>query len=548
MKNKTNTGAFLGAVMALLIAYAMRNYPFPQQTLLLSFTMALRYIIHASLLLAWCFSLSRRLVNQKLRRLLLSVGALMAFWLTVRTIKFEFVADPTEPVVRYLWYCFYIPMVLIPMLGVFVINYLGKPENYSHPRWMNWLFGLADALIVTVFTNDLHQQVFFFHKGIELFDSHYEYRFIYFILMAWYILLGLYFVGMLLKKSRIPGSRGVQLLPLFIMLAASVFWILYSLRLINCDLTVIDCLLVASLLESAIQIGMLPSNTKHAQLFAATTIPVQIVDEAFCPRYVSDGATPLRECELRETLNGAVHMDNALLRSVPITAGRVVWMDDISEVNALHQQLQDIRLQLHEETTLLQAEIELKERKSEIDEQNRIYDRIVREVSPQLSHAEVLFSRIEGDPKLVRTLLPKVCVLGSYIKRRGNLLLLGEEHRRLQAAELEHCLRESLENLRLDGVFTMLNTCCEGTLTAECIVAVYDLYETLVERLWESMTAMLINLNCKNGGVSMNIQMGCTEEIAEAGLADITFPYGALSYEFMEEDVVIKLTIGGDTV
>lgn len=72
-------------------------------------------------------------------------------------------------------------MVLIPLLGIFVVNYLGKPENHSHSKWMNALFLLAGLLISAVFTNDLHQQVFFFHKGIELFDSQYQYRFLYVI-------------------------------------------------------------------------------------------------------------------------------------------------------------------------------------------------------------------------------------------------------------------------------------------------------------------------------------------------------------------------------
>ena len=81
---------------------------YPDQILLISTVKMLRYVIHVTLLIGWCVSLNRRLQNRQVRCLLIIVGILMTFWLTVRTIKFEFIADPTHPIVRYLWYCYYI--------------------------------------------------------------------------------------------------------------------------------------------------------------------------------------------------------------------------------------------------------------------------------------------------------------------------------------------------------------------------------------------------------------------------------------------------------
>ena len=527
-----------------MIAYAIRwIIPYdPNQTLLISAAMMARYAIHVCLLIAWCVSLNRRLQNRQVRCLLILVGILMAFWLTVRTIKFEFIADPTHPIVRYLWYCYYIPMVLIPMIGVFVVKYLDKLADYTHPKQMNLLLIPAFLLLGIVFTNDLHRLVFDFPQGIELFDSKYTYGFVYYILMAWFILGGLYFVVMLLKKSRVPGSKKMQRLPLFIMLGAIVFWVLYTLKLIKCDLTAMDCLIITCLLESAIQSGIIPSNTNHRELFDITTVPVQIVDADYQPHYVSGAALPLSEADLKKTEAGAVHMDNTLLRSTPITAGRVVWQDDITVQNTLRQQLQDIREQMSEENTLLQAEVELTEHKAKVDEQNRLYDRIAQEVAPQLIRAEELMQRVSAEPEKARELMAKICVLGCYIKRRGNLLLLGEENKQIPAAELEHCIRESLDNLRLGGVFTLLDSHCDGTLPVADVVAIYDFYENVAERLLDKATAFLINLKCEGGAMTMNIQIGCSEEIAEQAFAGLTFSCGSFRYEVMEEDVVVSLT------
>ena len=544
IKNKTTINSAIWATVALLIAYAIRwiiSYD-PNQTLLISAAMMARYAIHVCLLIAWCISILRRLTNRQVRNLLIAVGILMAFWLTVRTIKFEFIADPTHPIVRYLWYCYYIPMVLIPMIGVFVVKYLDKLADYTHPKQMNLLLIPAFLLLGIVFTNDLHRLVFDFPQGIELFDSKYTYGFVYYILMAWFILGGLYFVVMLLKKSRVPGSKKMQRLPLFIMLGAIVFWVLYTLKLIKCDLTAMDCLIITCLLESAIQSGIIPSNTNHRELFDITTVPVQIVDADYQPHYVSGAALPLSEADLKKTEAGAVHMDNTLLRSTPITAGRVVWQDDITVQNTLRQQLQDIREQMSEENTLLQAEVELTEHKAKVDEQNRLYDRIAQEVAPQLIRVEDLMKRVSAEPENAREWMAKICVLGCYIKRRSNLLLLGEDNKQIPAAELEHCIRESLENLRLGGVFTLLNSQCDGTLPVTDVVAIYDFYENVAERLLDKATAFLINLKCEDGAMTMNIQIGCSEEIAEQAFSGLTFSCGSFRYEVMEEDVVVSLT------
>ena len=141
IKNKTTIYSAIRATVALLIAYAIRwIIPYdPNQTLLISAAMMARYAIHVCLLIAWCISILRRLTNRQVRNLLIAVGFLMAFWLTVRTVKYELIADRTNPIGRYIWYSYYIPMVLIPLIGFFVVKYIDKPIDYDHPKWMNYL-------------------------------------------------------------------------------------------------------------------------------------------------------------------------------------------------------------------------------------------------------------------------------------------------------------------------------------------------------------------------------------------------------------------------
>ena len=542
-KTAARNYAIIAAVL-MAVAFLLREIYEDQPDAMLQSVMCLiRDTIHISLLFSWVLSVQRRLVNRNVRRLMLMVGCLLLFWLVDKIVKWDFTGSVTHPLVRYLWYGFYVGMLFVPTLGAFIINYLGKPEDYSHPKKLNYLLIPPTVMLIAVFTNDLHQKVFVFYNGFLNFDLDYGYDWFYYIVMGWFIVMGFYFVVMMLVKSRVPGSRKLQKMPLAIMAFAALFWIGYSMKLYNCDLTIMDCLIIVLLLESAIQSGLLPSNTRYQEVFDSTTVPVLIVDRDYQPHYVSGAALPVSEAQMRQSSVGTVDLGDALLSSAPINAGHVVWQNDITKLNELRSRLQSTLEQLGEENTLLQAELELKEKRAKADEQNRLYDRIASEVEPQLIKAEQLLHRIEQEPENNRNLLAKLCVLGSFIKRRGNLLLLGEENGVIQARELEYCIRESMDNLNLSGVFTSFSSRCDGQLQLRSIVAAYDFYEQLVERLLDEMTAMMVNLTCTKGKIRMNIQMGCTGEIAQQVLDDLVLPFGSVTYEIMDEDIVLDLTI-----
>ena len=548
-QRKTMTAAAAAALMAIAFVLRMIYEDLPN-AMLQSVLCLTRDSIHLFLLFMWVVSLHRRLTNKNVRRLMLLVGGLLLFWLVDKIVKWDFTGSVTHPLVRYLWYGFYVGMLFVPTLGAFIINYLGKPEDYSHPKKLNYLLIPPTVMLIAVFTNDLHQKVFVFYNGFLNFDRQYGYDWVYYIVMGYFVVMGFYFVVMMLLKSRVPGSRRMQKMPILIMTFAALFWAGYSMRLYNCDLTIMDCLIIILLLESAIQSGLLPSNTRYREVFDSTTVPVQIVDRDFQPHYVSGGALPVSEEQMRRSGGATVDLGDSLLSSAPIRAGRVVWQDDITQINELRSRLQDTMSQLGEENTLLQAELELKANRAKADEQNRLYDRIASEVEPQLIKADALLQRIEQEPEDSRRLIAWVCVLGSYIKRRGNLLLLGEENGAVQARELEYCIRESMDNLNLASVFTSFNSRCDGQLQVKSVVAAYDFYEKLVERLLDDLTAMMVNLTCTDGNIAMNIQMGCISRICADVLEDISLPGDNLRWEITDEDIILDMTItkGGEGV
>ena len=547
-KRKTILYAICVAALLIIAYYSRAFHTRVDEPVLKMFLVMLRSVIQISLVFGWCTSVRTRIINKQVRHYLIAVGILLAFWLILRTCKWEFIAQNGTHLGRYLWYAYYIPIVFVPLLGVFIIDHIGKTENYKTPNSLKYMYIPAAFLVTAVFANDLHNLVFSFPGGYQNSESDCIYHILYYVTMAWFIFLGIYFVVMLIKKSRVPGSRSFQKLPAVILGISIIFWIMYCMHIVGGDLAAIDCIMIIALLESAIQSGLIPSNTNYYELFRSSTVSAQIVDADYQPCMVSGTATPLTEDVMRSAEAEPVDLGDTILHSKAITGGHVLWQDHVKQINDLIEELRDTQERLGEKNELLRAELELKENRARTEEKSRLYDRIAKEVAVRLAKAEELLKLAETDPKQTKSVIAKVSVICAYIKRRGNLLMLGEEGNIIPATELEYCIRESLDNLRLGGVFTSFDSKCHGELKLEHAVAVFDFYENIIERLLDDATAMLIHLDCKDGIIKMRLQIGCNEDIAEHTLSELSIPCGKFEWDIQDEDVTVTLHLseGGD--
>ena len=496
--------------------------------------------IHLTLIFMWCGSVKRRIVSRPVRRMLIAVGCLMAFWLVARTWKWEYISTPADPVGRYCWYGYYVPMVLIPLLGVFIVDHIGRPEGYHCPRWMMLLYAPAVMLVVGVFTNDLHRLAFDFPQDIAQYNDVYTYGPIYFLTVVWFVVWGFYFVAMLMKKCRRISNKKLRLLPLGIMVFLVAFWTAYALGFRNCDLTAINCLFIAMLLESAIQSGLIPANTNYWTLLQLPVCPIQIVDKAGQICYRSEIVAD-KICEPRDT---PYYQADSVTYCKPVSGGFVLWQDDVRQINILTKQLKERQEALNEDNSLLKSEAELRKNRGKTAETIRLYDSVSQQVVKQLRQVNRLLDQAGENPADRRALLARVCVLGAYIKRRGNLVLLKEQTDTVPVKELEFCLRESLDNLRMSGVFTSLNAAVDTRTSAQSLCAAYDWFEEIVEALYGKITAILIHLSDGNGSIHLRLQVGCGEPIASEEVMLLRPAVGSMRYDIQDEDMVLDLVIG----
>lgn len=112
----------------------------------------IRALLYLLLFALWGFSLDRRIIQTQALHCLRLTAALMLVWLILRTLKYEFVTDLT--VARYIWYLYYLPMLFIPLLGVYIALSLGKSEEYRLTGRIGALAIIPAVLFLLVITNE----------------------------------------------------------------------------------------------------------------------------------------------------------------------------------------------------------------------------------------------------------------------------------------------------------------------------------------------------------------------------------------------------------
>ena len=459
----------------------------------------LRSGIYVFLFSAWCYSLWIRIVQTQVRRYLVAISVLMVLWILLRSIKFSIENTDAE---RWLWYFYYFPMLFIPLLSVFVSRSLGKGEDFRLPRWTKLLYFPTLLLLLLVLTNDLHQQVFSFPSGV-LSDRVYRYESGYFFVLGWAALCaGFAFLSMV-KNCRIPCSRRIRWLPL-VPLALSLAYAYAYVKKVHWvwvlagDMTVSQCLIFASILECCIQCGLIQSNLGYDELFEATSLPVQITNHVFRSKYVSvamQGALP--QSELRQMQQDTVHLgDDTLLKRHKLRHGWVFWKEDISALNQIRKELELTRDELRDTGDVLAAENAQRARWLKLTEENRLYDMMEAQTARQIAMLRDLLAELQKTEDLgrARHLLGQVIIIGTYIKRRSNLIFVGVQRGAISVQELRLCLNESSENISVYGADCKTIIKGEGQLTVEQATQVYDLFEAVVEAELESLRALLISI------------------------------------------------------
>lgn len=471
---------------------------------------------------AWVIYLNKHVVQKKVRQYLTAIGCLMVCWFFLRTVKYHILLDPLGG--HICWYLYYIPMILIPTFGLSATLLMDGAEK----KTTKWITGIllffSVVLIVCVLTNDLHQQVFRFEGPVPYSDKNYSYGILFMLIQFWIIACLVIMEILLVKKSRIPDRKRFWLpvIPGLLLLGWNIANLLRLpfIKTFAGDMTAICCLLMAAIFQGCILCGLIQTNSRYFELFQATGgLDAEITDNSF-RRYYFSGEFPELSKDLRDSIiaKSSVQERGIRINHLPVKGGHLFWSEDISVLLDQYQDIQEQQEELTARNQLLRKTYKKEAERRKLEEQNRLLNIIQSQTSRQyelLSHYMEKLEQTESQEEY-ELILSKIVVVGTYLKRRKNLMLTRYSSREdsLTMADLKQSLAESCENLKLceiKAAYFVQDK--EKQLRADDVLKCYDFFEWLVEQLFDVMNSVFFRVTHIEEKLQISVHIVSQEDI-----------------------------------
>ena len=482
----------------------------------------IRTALYLLLFSLWGFSLDRRIIQRQALHCLRLTAALILLWLILRTLKYSVVTGPAAG--RYIWYRYYLPMLFLPLLGVYIALSMGKSEDYRLSRGTGMLSIIPAALFLLVITNDLHQQVFAFKSGVPGLpvSGTYSYRPLYFICLGWMVACMAFSLVCLFRKSRIPSGEGKRITPFVLGCAMLLYGILYlsgipAVRWWFGDMNVMFCLLYAAIYESCIRCRMIPSNTGYVELFEASTLAACIADRS--GRIVLRSRAAGEDMICPQDGQRILRPDGMRISSAPISGGYAVWQDNVRPLTELRTRLNANKEEMERNKKKLKDAYLVQKSLHELTEKNRIYNELETRHSRQTAQMRQMLARCESaDPAERRSLLKKVLLLGTYIKRSANLYFLSSEYQWLPQQELRLTVDEAVRALTACGTECGVIYRTTEPMRASEVVRLFDLLEIVAETTVDDLRSLFISVSDS----AMDLSVECAADLSAIASPEVT--------------------------
>ena len=466
------------------------------------------YVIYLALLAGWNGSIRTRITQGNMRIFMLASQAFMFIGITTRFLQ-DVLLHYDSYLMRVSGYWAGAPVFVFPLLGLLAAFGLGKTEEYRVNRKWFFLFIPAGILVLLLLTNEHHYFIFLQELPVSIYFRPNAGMI---LLLVWAFSLEFARIFLIYRRSRetkdYPRFRIVPLLIPVFMLVISVYYLFISFVV---DFELIEFYIFIYFLEimvweSCIMIGMVPVNTHYEEVFDRSTVAMQILNQNGEPYLKSANAPVLSPVLVAQLMQeGIVRMPKGQeLHIRTIHGGFVVWQNDISQTLALIDELQKSAERLEYESDILRNELKIQSDTVSVKEQIRIYNQLTDEIGGQLN----LLHRLLQDRDVVKdkdALFKKICLVGTYVKRRCNLRLIEQSDGVIANEELSFCYDELSGCLHQMGVKVAIAWQGTEPLAPEFAIFALDLFEFLIE--YEKFELRGIRVCFENGSTfSMHVQ------------------------------------------
>jgi hypothetical protein len=247
---------------------------------------------------------------------------------------------------------------------------------------------------------------------------------------------------------------------------------------------------------------------------------------------------------MKETENGPVMLNGGIrLSGAEIRGGHTLWQEDISELLDILDELKELGTELEGSNAVSMQNYRMDKKIRTLAEKNRLHDELHRQTAHQINLLNdwlAQFMEVK-EPNQKRELLRRIVVVGAYLKRRNNLILVNEQDGFIKAEELNLSIQEMMKNLQLAGIHCAGIVDFEGDLPTEAVMQLFDFYEYVVENAFEGLRSLLARFFCRDGSFYACIDAVCSLDLT-------TLQSGSISVSRTDENyytLAFKLE-GGD--
>ena len=506
-------------------------------------------IFYGGIIVVWAMTVLRRIIEPQIKGLLMENAVLLLMLILFHALRYQFTQGQAT-VHRFMWYCYYIPICFIPVISFKLCLRCGRSENVKiNPLWdLTFLPSLILSLLFL--TNDRHGLAFSFPdpegKGYDVF----AYGPVYYTATVWVSLLIIATVVItIVRFSSKPVRKDSWVY--YVVLGVSVYFLLsdyfdFAPVINNVQfLTTIETFTIFIVCgwEACIQTCLLPSNSGYKYFFENSGLIAKITDKNGNIRIASKGSDP----------DWSKLKDDYHIMEKEVWGGTLNYAEDISAIATANRELEEVLESLREQNSIQEAENALQEERVHVAVMNRLYDDITEFSSDKTAEIETLLNEA-GDDAGFRENLEKACVLASYIKRRGNLYLLGEENHRFDFDDIYLSFKESLDYFSLNGTMTLLTSDVkddsapdresvgkgynvngiDGDTGAENIIAqdaglmAYDCLEAFLESFIGHIKSLMVNVSKKKNVLSFRLMFDgkCSREETENLIGKLKGKFG----------------------
>lgn len=458
---------------------------------------AIVFFLYTAMILLWDRIMESRILRTQSKKYFRMVTFLMIGYLAVRTLKYEILYD-NSVAIKYARYIYYLFSLNIIHLVFFISLMVAKSEHEPISNWWHLLWIPTESFVFLVLTNDFHSLAF--NTDVQFGVG--AYKPLFYIIVLYAAILTIASLVSALLASREMHSQWSVILPMLPML----LWILYTFSyVINKDFFVyiktaiasaeFNILIIILFVESLVFTRLIPSNRGYDKFLSLSSLNIGIMnmdgDIVFAPK---EGPSVTPDM-IRASMGKATKVDeDTYLESAKINGGESFWFIDLKELNSLKKQLYALNESLMSENELLSADKKLKEKMAKLEEQNEIRSYIASRLSDKFNFLKIIMDNLPEDEEAFERILKRACITSVYIKRYSNLFLLSKKDKNIAMAELGLAFTESLNYLSLSGTVTKINWQSEGTLDIDTALAIYEVFQRILEVNYHALKAVDVNL------------------------------------------------------